>query len=138
MEYGTYKLEKESVFSQSSNAPSKSQDEHHSSHHEEEPNRVKAAEIGDGRDVGQNSLLDRTHNRALGGRVSFPASKDDRHGLSPPHPRKNFTGDLITSHHGKKHYQVDREKKRKREEKLLSFQGLDGFIFLVKLYKAKT
>ena len=59
MEYDTYKLEKESVFSQSSNAPSKSQDEHHSSHHEEEPNRIKAAEVGDGRDGGQNSLLDR-------------------------------------------------------------------------------
>ena len=73
MEYDTYKLEKESVFSQSSNAPSKSQDEHHSSHHEDESNGVKAAEIGDGRDVGQNSLLDRADNRVLGGRVNFPA-----------------------------------------------------------------
>ena len=59
--------------------------------------------------------------------------------VSPrPTPGKNFTGHLIRSHHGKKHYQTDREKKRKREEKLISFQGLEGFIFLVKLYKAKT
>lgn len=120
MENGTYKLEKESVFSQSSDAPSKSQDEHHSSHHEEEPNRVKAAEIGDGRDVGQNSLLDRTHNRALGSRVSFPASKDDCRGLSPPHPRKNSTGDLITSHHGKKHYKVEKRKEKEKKNYFLS------------------
>lgn len=55
-ERDTHELEKERVFPQRSNAPCESQNEHHSSHHEEEPNRVKAAEIGDGRDVGQNSL----------------------------------------------------------------------------------
>jgi hypothetical protein len=52
----TYKLEKESVFPQCSNAPCKSQNEHYSSHNEEEPHWVKATKISDGRDVGQNSL----------------------------------------------------------------------------------
>lgn len=51
------KLEKESVFPQSSNAPCKSQNEHHSSHHKEEPDRVEAAEISDRGDIGQNSFF---------------------------------------------------------------------------------
>lgn len=52
----TYKLEKEGVFSQSSNASCKSQNEHNSSYHEEEPNWIKASQVGDGGDVGQHSL----------------------------------------------------------------------------------
>lgn len=52
----TYKLEKEGVFPQCSDAPCKPQNEHHSSHHEEKPDWVKATEVGDGRDIGQDTL----------------------------------------------------------------------------------
>lgn len=51
------KLEEESVFPQCSDAACKPQNEHHSAHHEEEPHRVKAAEVGDGRDIGQNTFF---------------------------------------------------------------------------------
>lgn len=52
----TYKLEEESVFPECSDAPCKSQNEHHSAHHQEEPDGVEAAEVCDGGDVGQDSL----------------------------------------------------------------------------------
>lgn len=54
---------------------------------------------------------------------------------APPQENLHRGSDHITS---RQETLQNREKKRKREEKLLSFQGLDGFIFLIKLYKAKT
>lgn len=53
---GTYKLEQERVFSQRSNATGKPKDEHDAAHHEEEPDRVEAPQVSDGRDVGENTL----------------------------------------------------------------------------------
>lgn len=84
-ECDTYKLEKESVFPQSSNAPCKSQNEHHSSHHKEEPDRVEAAEISDRGDIGQNSLgAERTHNRAPDAGSVF--QHVEIIAIAPPHP----------------------------------------------------
>ena len=61
-----------------------------------------------------------THNRASGGRVSFPVWKNDCRGLSLPHPRKTFTGDLITSHHVKKHYKIEKRKEKEKKNYFLS------------------
>lgn len=52
----TYKFEQERVFSQRSDAAGEPEDEHHTAHHQEEPDGVKAAEVRDGRDVGENAL----------------------------------------------------------------------------------
>lgn len=52
----TYELEEEGVFSQSSNASCKSQNEHDSSYHKEEPNWIKASQVSNRGDIGQHSL----------------------------------------------------------------------------------
>ena len=55
-ELWTYKLEQEGVFPQRSDATGKAQDEHDPSRHQEEPDGVKAPQVCDGRDVGENTL----------------------------------------------------------------------------------
>lgn len=52
----TYKLEQEGVLPQRTDATGEPQDEHHAAHHQEEPHRVKAPEVRDGRDVGEDAL----------------------------------------------------------------------------------
>ena len=52
----TYKFEQERVFSQRSDAPGESEDERHTAHHQEEPDWVKTPEVGDVRDVGEDTL----------------------------------------------------------------------------------
>lgn len=52
----TYKLEQEGVFPQRSDAAGEAQDEHHPPDDHEEPDRVQAAQVRDGRDVGQDAL----------------------------------------------------------------------------------
>lgn len=56
VESRTYKLKQKCIFPKSSNATSKAQNEHNPSNHHEEPHRVKAPQVGDGRDVGQDPL----------------------------------------------------------------------------------
>lgn len=55
--HGTYKLEQKRVFPEGSDAPSEAQDEHDPSDHHEEPDRVQAPQVCDGRDVGENTLV---------------------------------------------------------------------------------
>lgn len=61
----TYKFEEKGVFPKCSNAPSKPQNEHHASHHEEEPDGVKATEVSDGRDVGEDTLGEKEKTRGV-------------------------------------------------------------------------
>lgn len=56
LDWQTYKFEQEGVFSQSSNATGKAQDEHHAAHHQEEPDWVKATQVCDGGDVREDAL----------------------------------------------------------------------------------
>ena len=60
----TYKLEQEGVLPQSANAAGESQDEHHPPHHQEQPHRVEAPQVCDGRDVGQDPLRRSTDEQA--------------------------------------------------------------------------
>lgn len=53
----TYKFEQEWVFSQCSYATSESEDEHHTTNHQEEPDWVETPEVGDGWDVGEDTLV---------------------------------------------------------------------------------
>lgn len=50
----------------------------------------------------------------------FSSMKNDCCGLSLPHPRKTFTGDLITSHHVKKHYKIEKRKEKEKKNYFLS------------------
>lgn len=54
-----YKFEQKGVLSECSNTASKAQDKHNPSHHNEEPHRVKASQICDGRQIGQHTLQGR-------------------------------------------------------------------------------
>lgn len=120
VECDTYKLEEERVFPESSNAPCKSQNEHHSSHHKEEPDRVKAAEIGDGRDVGQNSLgAEKNTEQGGGAGLVLQHGKITAVASAPP-PGETAAVRLA----GAINTRVAAKKK-----KTTFFPSLDGFIF---------
>lgn len=52
----THKLEQESVLPESPDAAGKAQHRHDASNHYKQPHRVEASQIGQRRDVGENTL----------------------------------------------------------------------------------
>lgn len=58
----TYKLKKEGVFPQRSDASGEAQHEHHPTHHQKQPYWVKPTQICDGGYVGENSLMKKENN----------------------------------------------------------------------------
>lgn len=65
----TYKLKKEGVFPQSTDASCEAEHEHHPSNHKKQPHWVKPTQIRDGGYVGENPLMERRTETKL--RITF-------------------------------------------------------------------